>query len=296
MSARMTLGSPRDIRPENFLFGLFFAPDLECLSLLKIKVFMSTGCNSPDSLQSPETTKAQKCIYKFGKCHLGPPKNGPKSQLKCQNNKSTGHCWHFKWLLGPFFCGDAKTTPNMTGRRLHRTTEAIPRRPWKAQSPFASRHIRISIRKGTRGVRTRYDTVLLPFISIVRCPRSSSHTGHQQKCISKFSKIRNSLMLGLRSQPPCTGVPRPSGPEIPKKSQKGVPAPPGPECQKSVENSPEWPEKESKRLQNQCSGTFSTLFWHSGRGGPGTPLWDFLGISGPEGCGDSCIWGFSETH
>ena len=26
------------------------------------------------------------------------------------------------------------------------------------------------IKKGTRGVRMRYDTVLLPFISIVRCP------------------------------------------------------------------------------------------------------------------------------
>ena len=37
-------------------------------------------------------------------------------------------------------------------------------------SPFASRPITISIMKGTRGVSTRYDTVLLPFSSIVRCP------------------------------------------------------------------------------------------------------------------------------
>ena len=28
-----------------------------------------------------------------------------------------------------------KSKPNMTRRRFHRTTEAIPRRPWKAKSP-----------------------------------------------------------------------------------------------------------------------------------------------------------------
>ena len=62
------------------------------------------------------------------------------------------------------------STPNMTVRRFHRTTEANPRRPWKAKNPFASRPIKVSINKGTRGVRTRYDTVPLPFISIARCP------------------------------------------------------------------------------------------------------------------------------
>ena len=58
----------------------------------------------------------------------------------------------------------------MTGRRFHRTTEAIPRRPWKAKSPFASKPTKISINWGTQGVRTRYGTVLLPFIPIVRSP------------------------------------------------------------------------------------------------------------------------------
>ena len=84
-----------------------------------------------------------------------------------------------------FFCGDLplfgaflrflalcpRTRANNCNlRRFHRTTEAIPRRPWKAEPFFASRPIKISIKKGTRGVRTRYDTVLLPFISTVRCP------------------------------------------------------------------------------------------------------------------------------
>ena len=60
----------------------------------------------------------------------------------------------------------------MAGRRFHRTTEMIPHRPWKAKSPFAfgSKPIKISINKGTLGVRVRYDAVLLPFMSIVRRP------------------------------------------------------------------------------------------------------------------------------
>ena len=62
------------------------------------------------------------------------------------------------------------SAPDMTGRRFHRTTPAIPRRPWKSKSPFASRPLKTSIKKGTRGVRTRYDTVLPPFISDVRFP------------------------------------------------------------------------------------------------------------------------------
>ena len=39
----------------------------------------------------------------------------------------------------------------MTGRRFHRTTEAIPRRPWKSKSPFASRPMKININRATRG-------------------------------------------------------------------------------------------------------------------------------------------------
>ena len=63
-----------------------------------------------------------------------------------------------------------RSIPNMTGRMFHRTKEMIPRRPWKAKSPFASRPIRISINKGMRGVSVRYVAVLLPFISIIRSP------------------------------------------------------------------------------------------------------------------------------
>ena len=58
----------------------------------------------------------------------------------------------------------------MSGRRFHCTTEAIPRRPWKAKSPFASKPCQVNIKKGTRGVRTRYNTVRLPLISLLRCP------------------------------------------------------------------------------------------------------------------------------
>ena len=53
---------------------------------------------------------------------------------------------------------------------------------------------------------------------------------------------------------------RPSDPKTPKKSQKGLPEPPGPECRKSVEEVPKDPKKSQKGLENECSGTFSTLF------------------------------------
>ena len=87
----------------------------------------------------------------------------------------------------------------------------------------------------------------------------------------------------LRLEPPYTEVSRLSGPEIPKKVSKKRSRTSRPGVSKKCRKSPEWPKKESKRLQNQCSGTFSTLFWHSGPGGPGTPFWDFLGILGLGG-------------
>ena len=65
---------------------------------------------------------------------------------------------------------DLLSTPNMTGQRFHRTTEVMPRRPWKSKSSFASRPIKISENTGTQRVRARYDEVLPPFISIVRSP------------------------------------------------------------------------------------------------------------------------------
>ena len=62
------------------------------------------------------------------------------------------------------------STPNMTGQGFHRTTEVIPRRPWKSKSPFASRTIKTSKNTGTQGVHARYDAVLPPIISIIRSP------------------------------------------------------------------------------------------------------------------------------
>ena len=65
-------------------------------------------------------------------------------------------------------------TPNMTGRRFHRTTEVMQRCPWKSKSPLLPDLLNEAYTTG-RGARTRYDAVLPPFISIVRCPPSSSH-------------------------------------------------------------------------------------------------------------------------
>ena len=76
---------------------------------------------------------------------------------------------------GKSFLQETFSTPNMTGRRFHRITEVIPRRPWKSKSPFASRPIKISINKGTRGLHARYDRVLPPFIHIVGSPGRPVH-------------------------------------------------------------------------------------------------------------------------
>ena len=62
------------------------------------------------------------------------------------------------------------STPNMTGRRFHRTMEMIPARPWKSKSPSVSTPINKVQNKGTQGVRARYGAELPPFISIVRYP------------------------------------------------------------------------------------------------------------------------------
>ena len=63
-----------------------------------------------------------------------------------------------KAISSASICQSQHSAPNMTGGRFHRTTEAIPRRPWKSKSPFASGPMKISIKRGTRGGRgtTRY--------------------------------------------------------------------------------------------------------------------------------------------
>ena len=62
------------------------------------------------------------------------------------------------------------STPNMTGRRFHRTMDMILARPWKSKSPSASTLIKQCTNKGTQGVQARYDAELPPIISIVRYP------------------------------------------------------------------------------------------------------------------------------
>ena len=68
------------------------------------------------------------------------------------------------------------------------------------------------------------------------------------------------------------------GPKSQKKSPKRSSCASRPGVSKKCRISPKGPEKESKRRQYQCSGTFSTLFWHfwgvfSGLGGVETPVY-----------------------
>ena len=86
-------------------------------------------------------------------------------------------------IAGSIFPESRNSTPNMTGRRFHRPTEAIPRRPWKSTSPFASRPMKINTKKGgregcARGM-TRYflhsfASYSLPVVQSQWSPRNAS--------------------------------------------------------------------------------------------------------------------------
>ena len=80
----------------------------------------------------------------------------------------------------------------------------------------------------------------------------------------------------------------PSGPEIPKKSEKGLPGPPAAGSQKVWKKSRSSPEKSGKSLENVSSGLFRDFFQTFWDPGAGRPFSDFWGISGPEGPKDSC--------
>ena len=76
------------------------------------------------------------------------------------------------------------STPNMTGRRFHRTMEMIPALPWQSKSPSVSTLSKQSTKKGdARGAsEVRRGTSSIHF----HCPapRSSSHIGHRVQCVA----------------------------------------------------------------------------------------------------------------
>ena len=77
----------------------------------------------------------------------------------------------------------------------------------------------------------------------------------------------------------------PSGPEIPKKSEKSLPGPEAPGPQKVWKKSRKSPEQTFSRLFPDFSDFFKTL---SRLFGAGRLFSDSFGISGPEGPRDSC--------
>ena len=79
----------------------------------------------------------------------------------------------------------------------------------------------------------------------------------------------------------------PSGPEIPKKSEKSLPGPPALGSQKVWKKSRKVPNRHCRDFF-QTFRTFSRLFRAPGPEAPKDLFPDFLGISGPEGPRDSC--------
>ena len=73
------------------------------------------------------------------------------------------------------------STPHMTGRRFHRTTEMIPALPCQSKSPSASTPIKQSTKPGNaRGYTARN---FLHSFSLSSTP-SSSHIGHGFSCLN----------------------------------------------------------------------------------------------------------------
>ena len=100
--------------------------------------------------------------------------------------------------------------------------------------------------------------------------------------------IITSEKSALPWEPPYTGVPRPSGPEIPKKSQKGLSEPPGPECQNSVKKASKDP-KRVKKVSKAVFGDFFDTFLTLWAGQPGKTFLRLFGDFGPRGPPNSCI-------
>ena len=93
------------------------------------------------------------------------------------------------------------------------------------------------------------------------------------------------FLHSLRLEQPYTEVPRPSGPEIPKKSQQGLRGPPGPECQQSVEKVPQDP-KRVKRVSKSVFGNLFDTVGGEAREDLVRLFWDFGSLE----CGDFWIW------
>ena len=81
------------------------------------------------------------------------------------------------------------STPNMTGRKFHRTMEMIPAHPWQSKNPSASTPIKQSTKQGNaRGTsEVRRGTSSIHFHCQV--PWSSGHIGNGELLISKTLRV-----------------------------------------------------------------------------------------------------------
>ena len=74
-----------------------------------------------------------------------------------------------------------ESTPNMTGRRFHRTMEMIPALPSQSKSPSVSTPIKQSTKEGAARGGSEVRRRISPIHFHCPAPRSSSHIGHGLK-------------------------------------------------------------------------------------------------------------------
>ena len=129
----------------------------------------------------PKPQKCPKWLGEGAKGLLGPGRQSPLALVQKRVAPVQNRVWVVQKTLGRPLLPGSKTpfsTPNMTGRRFHRTMEMIPASPWQSKSPSASILTKQCTNKGTQGVQAevRRGTSSIHF----HCPafRSSSHIGH----------------------------------------------------------------------------------------------------------------------
>ena len=104
---------------------------------------------------------------------------------------------------------------------------------------------------------------------------------------AKFPIFRSFFPHFYNPARPLQESPGPSGPGIPKESQKSLPAPSGPGAQKVSETVSKQSPKSQNRPVLRRRRLFRTLFGNRSRKA-GRLFSDSFGVPGPEGPGDSC--------
>ena len=92
--------------------------------------------------------------------------------------------------FGPFQSNSVRfSTPNMTGRRFHNTTEVIPRRAWKSKSPLLPDLVEPAKTQGRKGCARGTTRYILHSLPLYSPPVVQSYLSPEFRVASKFWRV-----------------------------------------------------------------------------------------------------------